>query len=299
MILATPRSSGLRRRVLLLGAVCGSLAPLASRAGSAAPELMLANVYRPGTDLSAYWLSEKYDGVRGYWDGQRLLTRGGTVLQAPTWFTAGWPDQPMDGELWSGRGQFETTVSTVRQQTPDDKAWRQVRFMVFDLPAHPGTFTERIAAYQALVNDIDQPWVVAVAQERVASHAELGRRLDRIVRSGGEGLMLHRGDALYRASRSDDLLKVKPHEDAEAQVIGYIQGQGKYAGAVGALRVKTADGRIFRIGSGLSDAIRHRPPAVGTWVTYRYRGLHDSGLPRFATFVRIREDAALSGLSER
>lgn len=295
MILSTP---SLQRRSLLLGAMCSLMLPAMLQAGPAAPELMLANVYRPGIDLSAYWLSEKYDGVRGYWDGHRLLTRGGTVLQAPDWFTSGWPDQPMDGELWSGRGQFETTVSTVRQQVPDDEAWRQVRFMVFDLPAHPGTFTERIAAYQALVDSIHQPWVVAVAQERVGSHAELGRRLDRMVRAGGEGLMLHRGDAMYRALRSDDLLKVKLHEDAEAQVTGYVPGRGKYAGAVGALKVKSADGRTFGIGSGLSDAIRRQPPAVGTWVTYRFRGLHDSGLPRFATFVRIREDAALSGLPE-
>ena len=264
------------------------------RALTGAPALMLANVYRPGVPLHAYWLSEKYDGVRGFWDGRRLLTRGGTVVQAPAWFTQGWPAEPMDGELWAGRGRFEETVSTVRQQTPDDEAWRRIRFMVFDLPAHPGVFSERIVAYRSLVQGMDRPWVQAVPQERVSSHEALGHRLDQMVRSGGEGLMLHRGDSLYRAVRSDDLLKVKTHEDAEAQVLGSVPGRGKYVGAMGALLVQSPDGRRFRIGSGFSDALRQQPPPTGTWVTYRYRGLHDSGLPRFATFLRIRSDADLS-----
>lgn len=287
----------LRRR--LLGAVV--LASLAGWSSAAiaqtrAPALMLANVYRPGIDLGRYWLSEKYDGVRGFWDGQRLLTRGGTVVQTPAWFTRGWPGEPMDGELWIGRGRFEETVSTVRQERPDEQAWRAIRFMVFDLPNHLGPFSERIAAYHEQVRRIGQPWVQAVPQERVSSHAALGQRLDQMVRSGGEGLMLHRGDSLYRAVRSDDLLKVKTHEDAEARVLAHLAGQGKYAGLMGALQVETPDGRRFRIGSGFSDAQRRQPPPVGQWITYRYRGLHDSGLPRFATFLRVREDAALTDL---
>jgi DNA ligase 1 len=261
------------------------------------PALMRANVYRLGVDLSAYWLSEKYDGVRAFWDGQRLLTRGGHPITAPAWFTAGWPAQPMDGELWGGRGRFETTVSTVRQQQPDDAAWRQVRFMVFDLPAHPGVFTERLHAYQVLVEGLGQAWVVAVPQERVTDHSHLMRRLDHVVRLGGEGLMLHRGDATYRAERNDDLLKVKTHEDAEARVIGHEPGRGKHQGRMGALLVQTPEGLRFRIGSGFTDEQREQPPPMGSWITYRFRGQNGSGLPRFATFVRVRTDADLNELT--
>ena len=263
--------------------------------GAEPPALMRANVYRPGINLSAYWLSEKYDGVRAFWDGQRLLTRGGQAIVAPAWFTAGWPVQPMDGELWGGRGRFEATVSTVRQQQPDDAAWRQLRFMVFDLPAHPGMFTERVTAYRSLVNGLGQPWVVAVPQERVADHTHLLRRLDQVVRGGGEGLMLHRDDAPYRAERNDDLLKVKTHEDAEARVTGYEPGRGKNLGRMGALMVETPEGARFRIGSGFTNVQREHPPPVGSWITYRFRGQHGSGLPRFATFLRIRADADLNG----
>jgi DNA ligase 1 len=288
------RAMGLHRRELFIrlgAALAAAVLPPLARAG-AAPALMLASVYRPGVPLEAYWLSEKYDGLRAYWDGQRLLTRGGDTIAAPAWFTAGWPREPLDGELWAGRGHFEDALSTVRRQTPDDAAWRRIRFMVFDLPAHPGPFTERIAAYHGIVSRLDQPWVRAVPQERVSSHAALMARLDRMVKDGGEGLMLHRGDAPYRALRSDDLLKVKTHEDAEARVIAHLPGQGRHAGRLGALQVETPEGVRFRLGTGFSDAQRQRPPAVGEWVTYRFRGLNASGVPRFASFVRVRPDAA-------
>ncbi|WP_332740545.1 DNA ligase [Hydrogenophaga sp.] len=281
----------MRRRELLawLGVTACGL-PTAVRAGDA-PALMLANVYRPGVPLNEYWLSEKYDGLRGFWDGQRLITRGGEVIVAPAWFTEGWPAEPMDGELWMGRGLFEETLSAVRRQTPIDDAWQRIRFMVFDLPAHPGPFTDRIQAYQGLVRQIDRSWVQAVPQERVVSHAELMARLDRMVKDGGEGLMLHRGDSLYRTVRSDDLLKVKTHEDAEARVLAHLPGQGRHAGRMGALLVQTPQGVRFRLGTGFTDAQREQPPAVGEWVTYRFRGVNPSGVPRFASFLRLRPDA--------
>ena len=255
-----------------------------------APALTLANRYHPGIDFEAYWVSEKLDGVRAYWNGQQLLSRGGHPIRAPIWFTQGWPAEAAEGELWAGRGGFQQAVSTVRQQTPDDEAWRQIRFMVFDLPAHPGDFTQRITAYRLWAAQRQQTWVQPVEQTRAPGHKALIKQLLDMDRAGGEGLMLHRGDALYRAERSDNLLKLKTHEDAEAQVIGYTEGRGKYAGMTGALRVRSADGREFNIGSGLSDALRREPPALGIWITYRYRGLNDSGLPRFATWLRVRTD---------
>ena len=256
--------------------------------GPERPALMLANVYSSHTPLTDYWVSEKYDGVRGYWNGERLLTRGGEPIHAPAWFTTGWPSTPMDGELWAGRGQFTHTVSTVRQQTPDDKAWRAIRFMVFDLPAHGDVFTERMAAYQTLVAALSQPWVQAVPQWRVATHSALQQQLLKTVKAGGEGLMLHRADAPYRGVRSDDLLKVKTHDDAEARVVGYLPGQGKHAGRLGALLVETPQGVRFKLGTGFNDAQRDAPPPMGSTVTYRYRGLNDGGVPRFASFVRVR-----------
>ena len=277
------------RRGILLSLLGVALAPAMALAGPA-PSLMLANVYRSGLPLDDYWVSEKYDGLRGYWNGRELLTRGGERIVAPPWFTRGWPETPLDGKLWGGRGRFQQTLSTVRQQQPDDAAWRDIRFMVFDLPAHGGTFTERIPALSTAVEAIGQRWVQAVPQHKVSGHAALRHLMETTVRAGGEGLMLHRGASLYAGGRSDDLLKVKPHEDAEARVIAHLPGNGRHKGRMGALLVETPQGKRFRIGSGFTDAQRQDPPAPGTWITYRYRGTNDSGIPRFATFLRIRPE---------
>lgn len=266
---------------------------LHAQAGSA-HQPMLATVYQGEAQVSEYWVSEKLDGVRGHWDGQALWTRGGYRIRAPAWFTEGWPTTPMDGELWIARGRFDDVSGVVRSSTPADDAWRNVRFMVFDLPAHGGTFGERVAAMAAL-DKLDIAWLKAVTQFKVAGADELDQRLDAVVASGGEGLMLHHQDALYRAGRSQDLLKYKPYEDAEAWVVGYTEGSGKYAGKVGALIVKRDDGRRFRLGSGLSDADREAPPPIGSWVTYRYNGLTSTGLPRFARYLRVRAEAPPKG----
>lgn len=281
----------LRRRWLAWLALSGTATATGApaRAGDA-PALLLANVYRPGMPLADYWVSEKYDGVRGYWDGRTLRTRGGETVAAPAWFTAGWPDTPMDGELWAGRGRFTHAQSTTRQQQADDAAWRQMRFMVFDLPQSPGTFDDRIPALNAVVATIGQPWVQAVQQHRVATDAALQALLQRTVRAGGEGLMLHRGASLYQGGRSDDLIKVKTHEDTEARVVAHVPGKGRLEGRLGALLVEMPSGQRFKLGAGFSDAQRADPPPIGSWVTYRFRGTHDGGLPRFASFVRVRED---------
>jgi len=286
-----------RVRLLPLALMLAGLfaaAPTLSAAGQA-PSLMLAKVYQPGALLPDYWVSEKYDGVRGYWDGKELLTRGGEHIAAPAWFTAGWPQTPMEGELWAGRGQFAKAVSTVRQQTPTEDVWRGMRFMVFDLPGETGTFTQRLTVLNSQVGQINQAWVQAVAQIKVANHQALQGMMAATVQQGGEGLMLHRGASFYKAQRNDDLLKFKPFEDAEARVVAHVPGKGKYAGKTGALLVEmpAMDGgpaRRFKLGTGLSDAQRDNPPPVGTVVTYRFRGVNDGGTPRFASFMRVRED---------
>ena len=284
-----------RSTLVLLLAVLGYGTAPVTLASNGKPPLMLANVYHPGVALTDYWVSEKYDGVRGFWDGQKLLTRGGQAINAPAWFTANWPATPMDGELWAGRGQFQKAVSTVRQQTPDDAAWRGIRFMVFDLPAELGPFTERLSTLNNVVAKLAVPWVQAVPQSKVASHAVLQNQLKQITKAGAEGLMLHRGSSLYKGVRNDDLLKVKMHDDAEAKVIGHVPGKGKYAGQLGALLVEMPAvdrnaAKRFKLGTGFSDAQRKNPPAIGSQVTYRYRGLTESGLPRFASFMRLREE---------
>jgi DNA ligase-1 len=282
------------KHVLLLFAVLAIVALAQAQVVSEGkldpPAVSLANVWRGDSDPKGYWVSEKLDGVRGYWDGRQLLTRGGAIIKVPAWFIAGWPDHPLDGELWAGRGKFSEAVSTVRSQMPDDAAWRRMHYMLFDLPGNPGPFDARVAALKVVVESIHQPWVAMVPQTPATTAADIRHRLRQVVAAGGEGLVLHKGDAPYRSGRSDDLLKVKPYLDAEAKVIALVPGKGKYAGLMGALQVETESGQRFKLGTGFSDQDRYNPPLVGAWVTYRYRDLTSSGLPKFASYLRVRSD---------
>ena len=253
------------------------------------PPITLANVYKEGVELNRYWVSEKLDGVRAYWNGQQLISRQGNVYHAPPWFVAGFPSQPLDGELWIARGAFERVVSTVRKQMPEDDEWKHVRYMVFDLPGADGPFSRRLADLQQLFETLDSPYATLVTQYRLDNHESLMNKLNAVVALGGEGLMLRRDDSLYDAGRSNDLLKVKTFDDAEARVIAHLPGQGKYHGMLGALLVELPDGKRFRIGTGFSDEERSTPPPVGSLVTYKFYGTTRNGLPRFASFLRIRE----------
>jgi len=251
--------------------------------------LLLAETEQGQADVALYLVSEKIDGVRAFWDGQMLRTRNGNPINAPGWFVEKFPAQALDGELWIGRGQFDRLSATVRRQAPDDAGWRQVRYLVFELPQAPGTFRERAKAIRGVVATAGVPWLQTVDQFELGSRKALEQKLDVITKTGGEGLMLHRADALYMTGRSDVLLKMKLWHDAEATVIAHRPGKGKYAGMLGALRVRTADGVEFMLGTGLSEADRRQPPPVGTIITYRYRELTSRGLPRFASFHRVRE----------
>ena len=279
----------IRAGLLALAALMGSVAVQASDTPPA-PAMLLAETYAAGIDVSRYLVSEKFDGVRAQWDGTVLRFRGGGTVPAPAWFTDHFPAVPLDGELWLGHGQFDALSGMVRRQTAVDTEWRAVRYLVFELPDAPGNFAARHAQLRALIGAAGVPWLVAVEQTTVASHAELLRRLDAVVRAGGEGLMLHRADAPYVTGRSDALLKLKPWLDAEAVVVGHVPGQGKYAGMTGALEMAMPDGKRFRLGSGLTDALRRAPPPVGTRLTYRYLNLTKNGLPRHPRYLRIRED---------
>ena len=252
------------------------------------PELSLAGTYRGDIDVAEYWVSEKLDGVRARWDGSALLSRNGNRFNAPAWFVAAFPPTPLDGELWMGRGTFETVSGLVRRTRPSADDWRRVRFMVFDLPADPADFSGRLRRLRAIFAEIESPYVALIHQFRLTSHDALMAELDRVVSAGGEGLMLHRGSARYRAGRTNDLLKVRRYEDAEAVVVDHLPGRGRYAGMLGALLVEMPDGRRFRLGAGFSDEERRRPPPIGATVTYRHHGTTRNGIPRFASFLRVR-----------
>lgn len=252
------------------------------------PPLLLAREAPADVDPAGYLVSEKFDGVRALWDGQRLRFRSGAPVPAPAAFLRRLPSQALDGELWLARGRFSELAGLARRQGASEADWAGIRYQVFELPGAPGPFEARAQALAELAARLDAPALQAVAQERVADRAALQRRLQQVLAAGGEGLMLHRADAPYVTGRSELLLKLKPQQDAEGVVVDRRFGrEGRMQGLLVALRLRLPGGREFLLGSGFSDALRRDPPPLGSVVSYRHRGWSATGLPRFASFIRV------------
>ncbi|MCC9606479.1 DNA ligase [Blastopirellula sp. JC732] len=253
------------------------------------PPILLAQSWDNAADLSDWWMSEKLDGVRAYWDGEKFLSRQGNEYHAPDWFVAGFPSTPLDGELWIDRGKFQRTVSVVRRQDKSDH-WREVRFLAFDAPAMETPFEERLEYLHETLRGEKLEFASVHTHERCTGADHLQSELARVNALGGEGLMLREPGSKYEIGRSFTLLKVKTFHDAEAIVIGHQPGKGKYKGRLGALTVQMPDGTEFSVGTGFSDAQRSNPPELGSVITYRFQELSDGGVPRFPSFVRLSED---------
>jgi DNA ligase-1 len=272
-----------------LGGIPSVASPSAKADKPKAPALLLADKWSDKTDPSGWWLSEKLDGVRAYWDGRQFLSRQGNRFHAPDWFTEGLPSTPMDGELWIGRKQFQRTVSIVRRQDQSDH-WREVKYLIFDAPNAGGRFEARLAHLIQNCRELQTQFAEVLPQHRCLGKAHLLEELGRINSLCGEGLMLRQPGSNYEPGRSSTLLKVKTFHDAEARVIGHQPGTGRHYGRLGALLVALPNGTEFAVGSGFTDAERELPPRVGTKITFRYQELTDGGVPRFPTFVRVRPD---------
>ncbi len=253
----------------------------------ASEALQLAATYKSDVSVKEYMISEKLDGVRGRWDGQQMWTKQGNRINTPIWFSKNFPSEPLDGELWIGRERFEMVSGAVRRLNPQEELWKQIKFMVFDVPSHKGIFEQRYQYAKDNFSDIS-PYLKVVEQFRINDNAALMKELNKRVRDGAEGLMLHKASSLYRDGRNPDLLKLKQYQDAEAKVIAHIEGKGRFKGMLGSLLVEMPDGKRFKIGSGFSSEERKNPPKIGSVITYKYFGLTVNKKPRFASFLRVR-----------
>ncbi len=271
-------------------------APRAAKSASAsddtkAPPLLLAQSWENDVDLTDWWMSEKLDGVRAYWDGKQFWSRLGNPFLAPEWFTAGLPDFPLDGELFGGRKRFQRTVSIVRRQDRSDD-WKELSFVAFDAPGVEGAFEARLERCRQWMEGTRPAYARWHEHARCGGTAHLREELARVEALGGEGLMLRQPGSRYEAGRSHTLLKVKSFKDDEARVVGHVAGAGRHKGRLGALEVELRNGKRFSVGTGLSDAERAAPPPVGAIITFRYQELSNDGIPRFPSYVGVRVDAA-------
>jgi len=263
-----------------------------------APPILLAHKWELDHDPTGWWMSEKLDGVRAYWDGEAFVSRLGNRFFAPAWFVEHLPADTLDGELWVARKKFQKAISIVRSGDAGDD-WREVSYVVFDAPNASGAFEDRVAHAQKVLGRAGAPHARWHDHVRCTGFDHLRDELARIEALGGEGLMLRQPGSPYVVGRSTTLLKVKTFQDAEARVVGHAPGAGRHKGRVGALIVELAGGTRFNVGTGLSDAERDAPPKLGAVITFRYQELSDDGVPRFPSYVGERIDVELPAAAKR
>ncbi|OAQ23872.1 putative ATP-dependent DNA ligase, partial [Linnemannia elongata AG-77] len=273
-------------------------------------QVMLAHSWTDdsGIDPTGYWMAEKLDGVRAYFDGTNFYSRAGNKFYAPPFFSKHLPkNQPLDGELWLGRGRFQQCISIVKNQKADRAdEWKEMTYLVFDAPKLDLTYEKRLDYLKSIMPTFGKdaiqssdpnaasnkvpPYARIVPVQKCLSKTHLLRELDHVQTHGGEGIMLRAPRSRYEFKRSRTLLKVKTFFDEEAIVVGIVKGSGKNSHRMGHLEVKTPDGRLFSVGSGFTDAQRDKPPKVGTVITYKFQELSNKLNPRFPTFIGERID---------
>jgi DNA ligase 1 len=221
-----------------------------------------------GQGVKGCYASEKYDGVQGQWDGSKMTTRTGKIINLPERLRAKLPKTRLVGELWAGRGRFDYVSAVVRKARATDAEWEGIKFMAFDGVA-----------------PTDNDFVNTVEQMRIWSTRDMEGFYDHVINAGGEGIVITDGNGWTA--------KKKPFADSDAEVVGYVKGTGRNHGIVGSLVVKLKNGRIFNLG-GLTDALRITPPQVGSIVKFRYEGETNTGLPRFAKYAGERAEDEMS-----
>ena len=238
-----------------------------------------------GTDPTGWYMSEKLDGVRAIWDGEKLMSRNEKEFVAPEWFTRDMTPWYFDGELWMGRGRFNETSGQVRRKTNQD--WSEMKYVIIDYPEGGYTFRQHLCGFSALVLPNH---VQLLVQTKCKSMQHLLIFESRVIKSGGEGVMLRHPDSRYEmGKRSNFLLKVKRFHDDEAVVAGYKGGEGKYKKIVGSL-ICVYKGKEICIGTGLTDYDRACPPKVGETITFKYFEMSKDNIPRFPVYVGVRCD---------
>ncbi len=309
------------------------------------PNLFLLKLYTDDANVSGWYMSEKLDGVRAYWDGEHLVSRNGNIFEAPAFFTKEFPKFKLDGELWSRRASFDEISSIVRtgeakathpkskrmccfsctkkqdkvkakathpkskrmccfsctkkQDKVKAKAtqpkesqgcaasaapnkWQQLTYNIFEVPEAKGNLLQRLS------NVKETSYLKLIKQIKVKDKEHLKSFLKSVEEKGGEGVVVRDGSLPYYTGRDKNALKVKSYQDTECKIVGYNEGKGKYKDKLGSLNCKLKDGKIIKIGSGLSNALRDEPPKINSIITFKYYGLTSKGNPRFPIYLRER-----------
>jgi len=251
------------------------------------PDLFLLKTYDEKLDVSGWVMSEKLDGIRGFWDGKKLISRGGLILNPPKTWTLGFPNFAIDGELWTKRSNFEEVSSIIRRKIPDNR-WQNVSFNIFEVPNQQGGILQRLKVLQDYLRQQPSKTIKIIKQIPVKSKQHLNTFLNKIIKKKGEGIVVRNPKTLYQTGRLSSALKVKKFQDDECIVLEILKGTGKYTNKMGSLKCKTKTGEILKVGTGFTDAQRQNPPAIGSEITFKYYGLTKNKKYKYPVFLKIK-----------
>ncbi len=263
------------------------LLTLSSLAFTNKPDLFLLKTYDKNIDVIDWVMSEKLDGIRGFWDGKKLISRGGKTLNSPKFWTMNFPNFEIDGELWTKRGDFERISSIVRRKMPDNR-WETVSFNIFEVPNQKGGLLQRLEVLQTYLKQHPNKILKIIKQTPIKSKQQLDNFLGKVIDNKGEGIVVRNPRMPYQTGRLSSALKVKKYRDEDCIVIEILSGKGKYKEKMGSVKCKTKKGLVIKIGSGFTDFERTYPPAVGSEITFKYYGLTKNKKYKYPVFLRIR-----------
>lgn len=208
-----------------------------------------------------WYMSEKFDGQRALWDGEKFVSRGskGSLPRVypyvPLWFQALMPPGiALDGEFFTKRDSFQdlgflrSKIKKASDVMDLDKKWVNIKYQVFDTPTNE-PFEKRLVELNKIINERCTVWtgiplppyinkypcpMVYTTQLKVTNQDQVDEFYSELISLGAEGVMLRAPKIPYLPYRTRFILKIKPSHDAECKIIGYKPGTGKYLGMLGA-----------------------------------------------------------------
>lgn len=250
-------------------------------------ELQKPKIYTEKSEVRNWVMSEKLDGIRAYWNTKELLTRKGNKIYAPKWFIKSLPNFELDGELWTKRDDFENIQSIVMDKKPSKK-WKEITYNIFEVPNQKGDFLSRLKVAKKYIEKENLKHLKIIKQIKIKDKTHLKKYKNEIISKKGEGVIVKNPFLEYFQGRSSNILKVKNFSDMEGEVIEINISQK--TGVLKSLRVKLKNGIIFNLGGGFTKKQRKSPPKISSIVSFKYYGFTKYGKPKFASFLRVRED---------
>lgn len=248
-------------------------------------ELQKPKVYNEEQDnIKGWYMSEKLDGIRAYWNGEELLSKNGNQIHAPDWFTKDFPNFKLDGELWTKRNDFENIQNIVLDKTPS-KDWKNITYNIFEVPYEKGDFRKRLTKIKNWQKLNQNKYIKIIPQIICKNKKHLNKYLNELINSKAEGVILKNPNIPYFEGRNKNILKVKKFFDMEGLVIGINKHKD---GRFKSLKLKLENGVVFNLGGGFTNEQKKNHPQIGQVVTFKYYDFTKYGKPKFASFLRVR-----------